>query len=234
MNLYHSEQLGELALALAKAQGEIKHAEKEGMNPHFKKSYAALDTVWDACRIPLSKNNLAITQFVASNTTDPILVTMLIHGGSGQWVRGEYVIRPPKNDPQGFGIALTYARRYSLAAIVGVAPKGDDDDGEGVMQRAPQQQQQTHVMLPMARKEPVTKPAVSDEERLALFALAKKKGMTSDDVKKWIGTDFGVEKTSLLTREQYKKLIDDLNLAKDRNEEVKSDFAKVEKFPFET
>jgi len=122
------ETMGQLAKALAAAQKEIKTAKKDAANPFYKSKYATLAGVWDVCREPLSTNGLAVTQ-----TTDitegglVVLITRLIHS-SGAEVSSRYPVVPVKNDPQGYGSALTYARRYCLSAIVGVA--ADDDDGE--------------------------------------------------------------------------------------------------------
>ena len=129
-----SAEINELAEALAKAQGVISGAAKERINPFFKSSYADLTSVWDACREALSKNSLAVIQTTACTNGAVTLITTLAHS-SGQWIRGTYPIDPVKDDPQGHGSALTYARRYSLASIVGVAPRSDDDDAEGASGR---------------------------------------------------------------------------------------------------
>lgn len=121
-----STTLAELAKALSKAQGEIKGAIKDSNNPFFKASYADLASVWDACRKPLSENGLAIIQTSLESPDMVIIETTMIHN-SGEWVRGKLSMKPVKNDPQGIGSCITYARRYALAAIVGVSP--EDDDG---------------------------------------------------------------------------------------------------------
>ena len=123
----HSEQLNELATALAKAQGSIKSAVKGKENPFFKSQYADLPAVMEACRKALSDNGLALSQVTEFDGADCWLETMLIHS-SGQWLRGRYPVRPVKNDPQGLGSAQTYARRYALMAMVGVVAENEDDD----------------------------------------------------------------------------------------------------------
>jgi len=129
--LEHSNELGELSKALSLAQAELKGAEKTATNPFFHSSYATLKDVWEAVRVPLSKHGLSIIQ-----TTDPadsgvIVNTMLCHS-SGQWVKGKLFMRPAKSDPQAIGSAITYARRYALAAMVGVYQ--EDDDGNTASQ----------------------------------------------------------------------------------------------------
>jgi hypothetical protein len=125
-----SADIGELAKALAAAQGEMTAASKDGTNPHFKSRYATLASVWDAIRGPLSRNGLSVSQVLETPDAGPgvIVRTMLLHS-SGQWICSRYVM--PIHDkltPQAVGSAITYARRYALSAIVGIAPD-DDDDG---------------------------------------------------------------------------------------------------------
>lgn len=128
-----SIDISELATALAKAQSEIEGAKKSSDNPFFKSKYADLSEVISASRPALTKNGLSVVQvMVPGESGRTILVTTLLHV-SGQWVRSYYPILPVKSDPQGVGSAITYARRYSYAALVGVAQ--EDDDAEGAMAR---------------------------------------------------------------------------------------------------
>lgn len=122
-----SESIGELAAALCKAQTKMKSAIKDRANPFFKSSYADLSSVWDACKGELAANGLAISQHPTTDANGNVEVeTVLIHS-SGQWMSSTLAMKPVKNDPQAFGSAITYARRYALAAVVGVVT--DDDDG---------------------------------------------------------------------------------------------------------
>ncbi len=145
---YQSEQVNELAEALAKAQGEMGHAKKDSTNPHFRSSYADFTAVVDALKVPLQKNGLSYAQVTdideAGNIT---MITTLMHK-SGQWLRSYYPIRPVQATPQGLGSSLTYGKRYSLAAIVGVAAIDEDDDGNAAS-----------ASQPMAKPQP--KPAAS-------------------------------------------------------------------------
>jgi len=123
----HSEQINELMMALAKAQGQMSGAIKANDNPYFKSKYADLSEVWDACREPLSNNGLAVTQIVSEENEKQALVTILGHS-SGQWIKSVMALPIQKPGPQEIGSCITYCRRYALAAIVGVYQ--DDDDGE--------------------------------------------------------------------------------------------------------
>jgi hypothetical protein len=124
--LTHSDEIKDIAIALSKAQGEMKGAKKDTENPFYKSKYADLASVWEACRDVFAKNNLAVLQ--APGGTDPNTVsvtTMLIHS-SGQWFKDTLIMTPVKNDPQNIVSCVTYARRCSLSAFAGVAPEEDD------------------------------------------------------------------------------------------------------------
>lgn len=140
-----SDQLNELSAALAKAQGEMQGASKDSENPFFKSNYADLASVWAACRGPLSKNGLSVVQTTGhfESNDNLSLLTTLLHS-SGQWIRGIMPVKPVKSDPQGMGSAISYARRYALAAIVGVYQVDDDAEGaqgrtQGLPRVAPEQ-----------------------------------------------------------------------------------------------
>jgi hypothetical protein len=127
-----SEQINELAAALSKAQGAIVGAVKDSANPFFKSSYADLASVWDACRDQLAANGLCVIQTVTASDTGVAVTTMLAHS-SGQWVKDTLPLNPKDGSPQAVGSAITYGRRYALAAIAGVAQI--DDDGNAASGR---------------------------------------------------------------------------------------------------
>jgi len=128
-----SPTIGKLAEALAKAQSTMGHAMKDASNPFFKSKYADLTSVAEACRKQLAENAIAVTQTTSMNEAgQPILVTTLMHS-SGEWIKGFMPVLASKNDAQAFGSALSYARRYALAAIASVCTS--DDDGEAAVGR---------------------------------------------------------------------------------------------------
>lgn len=138
----HSEQINELAKALAAAQGELEPAEKNataaiGEKGKLKRKYADLTAMIDAVRKVLPKHGLSIAQIVLPSEGVAHVRTMLMHE-SGQWLASEcrmpYDNTGSKNAIQSMGSAITYARRYSLSALVGVVAD-DDDDGEGAWRR---------------------------------------------------------------------------------------------------
>lgn len=169
--MLRSEEIQDLAAALSKAQAEMRAAEKDGENPHLRSKYPTLASVWDACREPLTKHGLAVVQ-----TTEPgdgagsiVLVTTLLHS-SGQWISSPLPMSAGKTDPQSIGSCLTYARRYGLSAMVGVAPDDDtEDDANAASQKAPQAQQAAQAPR---QGRPVAERAVQSAERQQSYAQA--------------------------------------------------------------
>jgi hypothetical protein len=121
-----SESIAKLAAALVKAQAEVENATKDSRNPHFKSGYASLASVIDTTKPVLSKYGLAVVQMPGFADGLATLDCRLVHE-SGEWIEGTAGAPLQKNDPQGVGSALTYLRRYSLAALTGITQ--EDDDG---------------------------------------------------------------------------------------------------------
>lgn len=118
-------QLDKLIPALIKFQSVVKPPAKTKTNPHLQNKYADLADIIEAIREPLSQNGFAFTQMVNGGT----LITILMHE-SGQSLTAETSLMLDKQTMQGMGSAITYARRYALSAILGIAAD-DDDDGNG-------------------------------------------------------------------------------------------------------
>ncbi len=132
----HSPSIATLAPALIAAQKEIKGVAKDATNPHFKNRYASLDAIIDAVRPVLAKHGLAIIQ--GALESDPVTLsveTMLVHT-SGEWITGGVTLPLGKADPQGAGAAMTYGRRYGLAALLSLATEEDDDGNHASPPRA--------------------------------------------------------------------------------------------------
>lgn len=171
-NMYQSEQINELATALAKAQGEMSPAIKDSSNPFFKSKYADISSVWSACREPLSRHGLSIVQTMDDRDGRIFLVTTLLHS-SGQWMKSFIPLIMEKT--HAVGSALTYTRRYALSAIVGMTTEEDDDGNEATR--------------PSSRPAPYVDPAKIDlpipngieqnevEEYLTILAANSKKSI---------------------------------------------------------
>lgn len=121
-----SESIKELVTALAKAQAIMSGAKKDTDNTFFKSRYADLASCWDAARACLPANGLSVVQTTRPSDKDEVIVITRLFHDSGEWIEGELTLPVVKADAQGFGSALTYARRYGLCAIVGIAPEDDD------------------------------------------------------------------------------------------------------------
>ena len=129
-----SANLKELATALANAQATLQIAKKGSENPFFHSKYADLLSVWTACREALTTNGLSVVQVIdVANDGKTFLETILLHE-SGEWIAGRLPLLAIKQDPQAQGSAISYARRYSLSAIIGLCTE-EDDDAESAMNR---------------------------------------------------------------------------------------------------
>ncbi len=125
-----------IATALAKAQLQMGKALKTSSNPHFKSKYADLASVMDACMEALNSNGIAVIQPVENDTENGLSVTtVFIHGESGESLHNDVPLVVSKNDMQGYGSAMTYARRYGLMMMAGLAP--EEDDGNAAVRAAP-------------------------------------------------------------------------------------------------
>lgn len=139
MTMRTSDQLDQLATALAKAQGELENASKTSSNPHFKSKYADLAEVLNTVRPVFSKHNLSLVQSPSYNPeTGVVSVTSLLMHASGQWIQDTASAPATKLDAQGVGSCVTYLRRYSAAAFAGCAQEDDDaNSAVGHAKKAP-------------------------------------------------------------------------------------------------
>jgi hypothetical protein len=130
-----SDSISELSKALVAAQGAISPATLDGANPAFKSRYATLASLWQSARPALSKNGLAIVQNPIREEMAVGVETLLIHL-SGEWISSRLMLPMNASTAQATGSALTYARRYSLASILGLVAD-EDDDGNEASKHAP-------------------------------------------------------------------------------------------------
>lgn len=135
-----SDSLNELAKSLCLAQAAFKPAKKDAKNPFFKSQYADFESIVFSTREALTSNNLCVIQTTRFELEKTVLVTTLLHS-SGQYVSGEYPISAPVGDAQKMGSAMTYAKRYTYSAIVGVVTS--DDDAESTYSRPKSENQDT-------------------------------------------------------------------------------------------
>jgi len=126
VQMQQSESIANLAKALSIVQGKLTYATKDSANPFFKSRYADLESVWDSCRSLLAENGLAVMQFPGEYFDGTMSLTTVLSHSSGEWISKEMSLPVTKPDAQGAGSALTYMRRYALAAVVGVVQADDD------------------------------------------------------------------------------------------------------------
>lgn len=155
-----SDDIKDICGALAKAQGEFDQIKKNATNTFFKTKYADLDAILKACNPALSKNGLALIQAPSFEEGRVYVKTRLVHS-SGQWFETDLSLKPDKGDnAQAIGSAITYARRYSVEAILGVSAS-IDDDGEEAMDRGPS------PMIPQREIKPPAPKACLQDLRIA-------------------------------------------------------------------
>lgn len=188
-----SDSIKELAIALAKFQSKVKDPRKDADNPFFKSKYVELDSILSCARPVLSECGLSIMQFPSNGDGQTVsIVTLLMHE-SGEFIESDpLIMKPEKSTPQGIGSCITYARRYSLSAILGLAWE-EDDDGNAASQGAKQKDQ--------------PKPNMKNKYLNDTMNTAEKANITPDQVLVIIVWKFGDGKTSKdLTEAQAKDL----------------------------
>jgi len=186
-----SETITNLASALAKAFPDIDKADKERTNPHFRSKYADLGNVVDAIKPALTKNGLSFVQHCHEGDNSAVVETVIIHS-SGEWMScGRIAVPVSKNDAQGYGSALTYARRYSLSAAFGVAP--EDDDGNAAAKAPPaadtKPKRQPSGLSPLDALKKELADACGEDPGEMRILLASATKQTKDGEEKWLKYD---------------------------------------------
>ena len=189
---YMSQSIGNLAAALAAAQAEMKPAKETANNPAFRSKYADLTSCFEACNAVLPKHKLSISQVMVAAPEGYVSVQTLLLHESGEWLSSVCTLKADGNRgvnaAQAAGSAITYARRYGLTAIVGLATDDDDGNAAGAPFQ-PQQRKQASAPAPrQAAPAPAPAPAPQskqeelDGDRLkALFARLKELGYTEKE-----------------------------------------------------
>lgn len=228
-----TQSIDQLAAALALAQGEMGVALKDATNPHFKSKYADLASVLDACRPALSKHGLAVLQLPEVGDGRLVVTTVLVHK-SGQQIRTSLGTKLAQDTPQAIGSAITYLRRYSLMAVVGIAP--DDDDGEAAHGRGQDRRDERYEPREVRREPEPRQPEPREVRRedphhpswdsskgsffvtLSEFgdAWGQPAAVKYDTVKAW-ALSLGRPKPSAMDSEGRSKLLGYLNTDKGRD-----------------
>lgn len=143
-----SQSIVNLSKALLKAQNQMGAAKKDAKNPFFKSTYADLPTVMEVVKLPLNEAGIIVLQPASYHDGKNFISTTLVHAESGEWMQSETeVVSAKLNDPQAFGAAQTYARRFGLQAMLFIP--AEDDDGNTASGRTVTQQAKP-VSVPVA------------------------------------------------------------------------------------
>lgn len=205
-----SPAFGKLALALAKAQGMMGAAKKDSTNPHFKSSYADLASAWDACREALSRNELAIVQFPEADGKKVSLRTMLLHS-SGEYLEGTISATARADGPQEIGSVITYLRRYSLMAAVGIAPEDDDGNAGQGEQSAQNNQAKPNASPPKGNGKSTaqSEPVFNREATVAeITAHMKRAGIGKSEMESWTKIKDYPPTTASMTKDQLEHTLE--------------------------
>lgn len=169
-----SQEVTKLSQAMLKVQQQLQPAIKDARNTFVGNDYATLNSVMETCKETLISHGIWLTQLpcpapVELGTGHIALETKLIHAESGEWISSTAVIPLPKNDPQGMGSAIAYARRYSLCAMLGIIT--EDDDGNAASNPDQKQTRQQ-------RAKPQPQKSVHESQNTTSGTLPKLDGVT--------------------------------------------------------
>lgn len=180
-----------VSTAFVKAQKEFAPALKCATNPHFKSKYADLAACIESVMDALNNNGLALMQFSLERPDGVAVETRLIHESGEILECGVLFVPASKKDAQGYGSALTYARRYSLMAACGIAP--EDDDGNSAKPAAPRQQAPAMISLAQCKELDDLITAAGG----TVVGFCEKQGI--DNLSKLNQQEFNTQKTKLIT-----------------------------------
>jgi hypothetical protein len=205
-----SAEIGEIAAALSVAQAEINPAEKNATNPHLKNKYANISAIYDAVREVLPKHGLCVVQtMLPTDGTRAHVRTILAHK-SGQWFASECVMPLDRQGgAQGMGSAITYARRYSLSAILGVVAD-EDDDGNGAQGRNNKSQIEKDRAAAKANN---PSPPSDPQRKMFMSMMSKKHNGNRDAILDDLSSYFGrkIASSNELTKAEISEMIEVLN-----------------------
>ena len=198
-----TDSIKELALALSSFQAEQKTIKHNATNPFLKNKYADLTALIESTKANLHKNGLAVSQLLGDGVT-----TVLMHK-SGEWIASTYQIEPTEskgtNSAQQMGIAITYARRYAYASILGLVT---DEDTDGA----------TETSFNKPETNPKPKPQkttdfISEAQLKRLYTIVSEIGITGERAKEIIGK-FGYESSKHIRKIDYEEIV--LSIEKER------------------
>jgi hypothetical protein len=192
-----SESITELAKALNKFQAECSGAKKSKKNPFFKSTYANLEEVINCAKEALDANGLSVSQFPVSHENKAGVETILMHS-SGEWISSTLLLACSKQDPQGMGSAITYARRYAYQSVLGIPSEDDDGNKATYGNRTPQQKP-----APQSNK-----PQTINASQLKRLQTMNKR---STEEAKALIESYGFSSSRFITTDKYDAIVADLS-----------------------
>ena len=195
----HSESIAKLAAGLMAFQCEVKDPSRDGENPHFRSKYVQIDGLLAAVRPILSQHGLSVVQSTGGDGQNVTITTMLLHT-SGEWLETDpLTLKAQQATPQGAGSAITYGRRYSLSAALGVA-WDDDDDGNAASEKPKESPKAKVKAKAEPKQEPKQEPKPDKNALLKQIAEgAKKHSISAEDMKLIMKRQYNKESSEELT-----------------------------------
>jgi len=174
-----SQTLKEFGAAFAKAQGEMGNAPKNHINPFFKSKYADLCDILDTAKPVLMKHGFSLIQGVSSEGKTVIINTMLLHS-SGEFIKDSLKLTSKDETPQSIGSTISYGRRYSAQALLGMGTD-EDDDGNGASGKEKdddEKKKQNQKTQPAAQKRECPPEILEVKQKIG--SVLKKLGVKED------------------------------------------------------
>ena len=194
----------QIATALVKAQRDFAPALKTSTNPHFRSRYADLAACVEAVIDALNANGIALVQRTHDSDNGVAVETLLVHE-SGETISGGILHVPAaKHDPQGYGSALTYARRYSLMAACGIAPEDDDANAASKTRPTPVPRNAGASASPAQNNAPAGDPAPSQEDIERATAIIRACKTLVNLQVEWQGLPKAVQKEIVAVKDEVK------------------------------
>lgn len=216
-NVNHSETIAKVAGAVTRAQAALQNVTCDAENPHFKNNYVSLPALLDAVRPVLAEHKLALVQLPANDGDRIGIETILMHE-SGEWIGASLFVRPIKDDPQQAGSAITYCRRYSLAAALAIGQEDDDGNaasGKAKREREPARQSAREQAPQSVPPRAAEGDPISEAQRKRLFAIYRKASSENgwpdteaDAAVKAMLADRGISSSREIPRNQYDAVIE--------------------------
>lgn len=194
-----SDSIKNLSIALSKFQGEIKNPNNTAVNPFFKSKYAPLNDVLNLVRPVLAKNGLSVVQAPSGDGENIIVTTTLLHE-SGEWIEfPSLTLRADKATAQGAGSAITYARRYSLSAVLGIS---SEDDGDGNQSNTDKKQ------VEKPKNKSAENNMASEKQLSLIYKLSKERNYNSQNMSNYIKSMYQKNSSKELTKQEASELIE--------------------------